>query len=243
MDRHVLARRTAEIAHGLAEGASVVSDLRALLDDAVGVDLVTFRALTVEGHQTARVLDHVAPTPGDDEDVPWQRLAPSHPYARWLEAAQPGTSRLTDLVDVDVLERIRAAGPVGHRYQASLLLQRRGVDVRVISVWRGHRDFTDEEVEVLEQVRRLVDAGFAMREAVLDVGAWAGPQPEPVLTPRQREVASLVATGYTNAQVGRRLGISPRTVRKHLADLFALAGVSSRTGLAAWWHQGGRNAI
>ena len=48
------------------------------------------------------------------------------------------------------------------------------------------------------------------------------------LTPRQRELLCLVAAGYTNAQIGTRLGISAGTVRKHLENIYARLDVSSR---------------
>lgn len=51
----------------------------------------------------------------------------------------------------------------------------------------------------------------------------------PALTPRQWDLMHLVAAGYTNAQIGRRLGLSEATVRKHLQNIFARLGVSSRT--------------
>jgi DNA-binding CsgD family transcriptional regulator len=49
------------------------------------------------------------------------------------------------------------------------------------------------------------------------------------LTPRQRELLGLVATGHTNAQIGRRLGLSEGTVRKHLENIYSRLQVSSRT--------------
>ena len=51
----------------------------------------------------------------------------------------------------------------------------------------------------------------------------------PELTQRQRELLHLVADGYTNAQIGRRLGLAEGTVRKHLENIFARLQVSSRT--------------
>ena len=41
------------------------------------------------------------------------------------------------------------------------------------------------------------------------------------LTPREEEVAELIADGASNKEVGRRLGISPRTVELHRAHLMA----------------------
>jgi DNA-binding CsgD family transcriptional regulator len=49
------------------------------------------------------------------------------------------------------------------------------------------------------------------------------------LTPRQRELLRLVAEGHTNVQIGRCLGLSEGTVRKHLENIFDRLDVSSRT--------------
>jgi DNA-binding CsgD family transcriptional regulator len=49
------------------------------------------------------------------------------------------------------------------------------------------------------------------------------------LTPRQMDLLRLVAGGYTNSQIGSRLGISEGTVRKHLENIYGRLQVSSRT--------------
>ncbi|UMG92747.1 LuxR C-terminal-related transcriptional regulator [Nocardioides sp. TF02-7] len=54
------------------------------------------------------------------------------------------------------------------------------------------------------------------------------------LSPREREVVALVATGASNRAVGERLGISERTVARHLANVYLKTGTSSRTGAVAW---------
>jgi DNA-binding NarL/FixJ family response regulator len=51
---------------------------------------------------------------------------------------------------------------------------------------------------------------------------------ESVLTEREREVLALLATGLTVQQVGRRLGISPRTVETHVTKLYRKLGVRGR---------------
>lgn len=53
------------------------------------------------------------------------------------------------------------------------------------------------------------------------------------LTPRQQAVADLVAEGRSNAAIAQDLGISEKTVEKHVSDLFVRLGVQSRAGIAA----------
>jgi DNA-binding NarL/FixJ family response regulator len=48
------------------------------------------------------------------------------------------------------------------------------------------------------------------------------------LTDREVEVLRLVARGATNRQVATRLGISVKTVGRHVESVYAKAGVSSR---------------
>jgi two-component system response regulator NreC len=59
----------------------------------------------------------------------------------------------------------------------------------------------------------------------------AGVDPYRVLTAREREVLALAAEGRTNAAVGAQLGISPRTVEVHRANLMRKLGLRSQTDL------------
>jgi DNA-binding CsgD family transcriptional regulator len=52
------------------------------------------------------------------------------------------------------------------------------------------------------------------------------------LTPREREVALLVADGLTNAELARRLYISPKTAAIHVSNILHKLGVPSRTEVA-----------
>ncbi|MEU7632967.1 AAA family ATPase [Nocardia sp. NPDC049220] len=52
------------------------------------------------------------------------------------------------------------------------------------------------------------------------------------LTERERTVADRVAQGYTNREIAAELFLSPKTVEKHLARVFAKLGVASRAGVA-----------
>ena len=54
------------------------------------------------------------------------------------------------------------------------------------------------------------------------------------LTPRELEVAELVAAGLTNPAIARRLYLSRPTVASHVAHILAKLDFSSRAQIAAW---------
>lgn len=59
------------------------------------------------------------------------------------------------------------------------------------------------------------------------------------LTDRQIDVARLAATGMQYKQIAVELGISERTVRSHITDIFERTGLHSNTMLVAWvWLMG-----
>ncbi|WP_186001629.1 AAA family ATPase [Streptomyces sp. IB201691-2A2] len=55
--------------------------------------------------------------------------------------------------------------------------------------------------------------------------------PGAALTPRERQIAHLAATGLTNRQIGEQMLLSPRTVGAHLYRVFPKLGISSRAAL------------
>lgn len=60
-----------------------------------------------------------------------------------------------------------------------------------------------------------------------------GHDPIEQLTPRELEIATLIAGGCCDKEVARRLGISCHTVGAHIARCFAKLGLHKRTELAA----------
>lgn len=57
------------------------------------------------------------------------------------------------------------------------------------------------------------------------------------MTRRELEVLRAIARGATNRQVAQQIFISEMTVRRHLANIYAKLGVSSRTAAVAWAYQ------
>lgn len=54
-----------------------------------------------------------------------------------------------------------------------------------------------------------------------------------MLSPREREVALLVARGLSNKEVARELGLCEGTVKLHVHSIFRKLGTKSRYGLIA----------
>jgi DNA-binding NarL/FixJ family response regulator len=54
------------------------------------------------------------------------------------------------------------------------------------------------------------------------------------LTPREREVTSLVALALSNRDIATRLVLSERTVESHVRSILAKTGRTSRTDLVRW---------
>jgi DNA-binding NarL/FixJ family response regulator len=69
-----------------------------------------------------------------------------------------------------------------------------------------------------------------------------GPDVMAELTPREREVLSLLAAGRSSAQIARELVISPRTLGTHVQHILSKLGVQNRTQAVAFAHRAGFGA-
>lgn len=94
--------------------------------------------------------------------------------------------------------------------------------------------------DVLMRAIRAVESGLFAVDTSLLTRALAAERrsPAPVdnlghLTERQREIVHWAALGMSNKQIGRRLGISPETVKSHLHQVFEREGISGRVALLA----------
>jgi predicted ATPase/DNA-binding CsgD family transcriptional regulator len=54
------------------------------------------------------------------------------------------------------------------------------------------------------------------------------------LTPREHEIVTLIARGLSNREIAGELVISPATAARHVANILAKLGYSSRTQVASW---------
>jgi len=59
------------------------------------------------------------------------------------------------------------------------------------------------------------------------------------LTPREREVLRLIASGRSNKEIAAQLGISERTVKTHISNIFSKLELTDRTQAALFVHNRG----
>ena len=98
---------------------------------------------------------------------------------------------------------------------------------------------TKEEVPeaIIEAVRGVArgEQGWVSRKVAAKMTAWMNedsPAKEKGLTPREVQVLKKVVAGKTNQEIGLDLGISEKTVEKHLEGVFSKLGVTSRVEAA-----------
>jgi DNA-binding NarL/FixJ family response regulator len=103
---------------------------------------------------------------------------------------------------------------------------------RAIEVLRGAERELDAcgATRMRDQARReLRKLGARSEVRGPATGAQAGLES---LTPREREIADLVADRLTNPQIAEKLFLSKKTVESHIRNLFVKLGVSSRVDIA-----------
>lgn len=93
---------------------------------------------------------------------------------------------------------------------------------------RAGRDFSDRELALLDAVRPPL-ARLFRRSGLLQRARGAAADPAAALTAREREVLDWVGAGKTDRDIADILGISHRTVHKHLQRSYTKLGVETRT--------------
>nr|BFE52771.1 hypothetical protein GCM10017745_61980 [Saccharothrix mutabilis subsp. capreolus] len=88
-------------------------------------------------------------------------------------------------------------------------------------------DRPERERREWDQARALLDAcepGLFDRAGT----TWAGTVPDHGLTEREHKVLTVLAQGLTAEAIARRMDISPRTVHRHLQNVYRKLGTTDR---------------
>lgn len=90
--------------------------------------------------------------------------------------------------------------------------------------------------DVVRGIRAAAAGGSPLdpRAARSLLEANAEPDPLAGVSPREREVLGLLLEGMPNKLIARRLGISEKTVKTHLTNVFRTIGVTDRVQAVLW---------
>jgi FixJ family two-component response regulator len=148
------------------------------------------------------------------------------PACMLLDVHIPGKSGL------DILRELH-----GEDYPAPIFMISGQGDIAmaVSAIKNGALDFIEKPFRGSEIVGRLDEAitAYARRQAedsALKVASLHFPGREP-LTRREREVLEQFAAGASNKEAGRQLGISPRTIEDHRANIMKKLGARNAADL------------
>lgn len=148
---------------------------------------------------------------------------------------------MPDLDGIEVTDRLRESVP-GTRVVVFTSFSDRERIVRALDAGAiGYLLKDAEPQEILAAIHAAArgESPLAPRAAAELLADRKTRPPTVELTARELEVLRLVVDGLANKQIARRLGISEKTVKGHLTNLFQRIGVSDRTQAALWAERAG----
>jgi len=199
--------------NGRSEGGNLVPEIL-LVDE----DLALSRELADE-----LSFDNIAVTPVADGSACLNSVAERIPAAIVLDISEPERSGL------DVLRSLKAA-----QCPSPIVVVSGSADVRtaVEAMKCGALDFFEKPLRMdslAECLRRAMRVGRQRSRA--DVTAMSPFPGWDVLTRRERDVLTQIASGASNKEAGRLLNISPRTVEVHRARIMQKLGARNAADL------------
>jgi DNA-binding NarL/FixJ family response regulator len=217
----------------------------ALVQRLIGSDAASYNEIEVS---TGAL--HVLVDPKDDEydklTLAFAMFIHEHPVIAYVEATRDGSARtISDFLSAPQFHRLALHGeffrPLGIEDQLSTTLQI-GSGRRILGIALNRSGgFTESERNLLDALRpHLVIAHENAARYSRALSRCAGDESFAAdsdtaldrLTDRQRDVLCALSRGSTNCQVAIELGISVRTVKKHLEHIFEQLQVQTRIGAA-----------
>ena len=156
---------------------------------------------------------------------------------------------LPSLSGIDVARRVTKRSPQTKVVVLSMQSNEEHVVAALRSGASAYVTKKSSGAEVLRAIRevlagrRYLSAPFASLASAASpegvAGQFSGSDPYETLTNREREVLHLAAEGHSNAEIGARLKISPRTVETHRAKATHKLGLRGQTDLVLYAVQRG----
>lgn len=233
--------------HGLLELDEFRSGLIGALARAVECDWVSINEF---GPGPEDVWTLVEPPIEDEVMAIFPRYAGQNPLLRHQTGNQMGAARrLCDVIGRAEFHRLElyteVYAPIGLEHQMAFSLPHAPPRHLGVALNRREREFSVGERELVNRARPFLIQGYSNAIAY-EAGRAGVDGLRPALTaaglsPRQADAVRLVALGRSNADIAAELGISVRTVHKHLQLAFAALDVEGRSQAAirAWEAVGG----
>ncbi len=89
---------------------------------------------------------------------------------------------------------------------------------------------SSSRTEIVDAIHGVMTGGQVMSNEIRHTIENFSAMPE--MSPRQIEILNLVAKGFSNKEIAKIVGISPETVKEHVANIFSRIGASSRAEAA-----------
>jgi DNA-binding NarL/FixJ family response regulator len=177
----------------------------------------------VERYLATRGIDVVGQAASGEAAI--EQLEATRPPVAVVDIAMPG---------IDGIELARRAARVSPGTAIVLYTAATERALLAEALDAGVRGFVRKTAPLPELVRAIeaVAAGQTYVDPVLTGDVAAGAD-EPQLTRREREVLRLLASGLRNEEIGKRLYLSPETVRAHIRKATQKLGAETRTEAVA----------
>ncbi|MGW2517967.1 LuxR C-terminal-related transcriptional regulator [Streptomyces sp. NPDC001617] len=162
--------------------------------------------------------------------------------------------RVSDADGIQAIRHISRPTVPGERRPRILVLTPTSSEAYASAALRaGAGGFLPQEAtpEELIAAVRVVAAGDAvitptLTRALIETVRQEQPVPRPTravdlgtLTGRERDILAAVASGWSNAEIGRRLSIAPTTVKSHVSHILAKIGARARVQAVVFAYESG----
>ena len=224
-----------------------IEDFRHVLLDALGVAVPSdWVAINELGPGPEMIMEIIKPPISPEALAVFVRYAEQNPLMEhYLRTRDGRARRISDLISSEELHSrelyTEFYGPLGLEFQMVFSLPGEPDRVLAVILSRRHQDFTDDERDLVETARPFLIQAYRnallYSEAVVAAPAPSRPRLEALralgLTQRQAEVLQLIAIGAGERDIAEQLGISRRTVNKHLELCYRALGIDRRARAAA----------
>lgn len=139
---------------------------------------------------------------------------------RWLPDAALLDVKMPGLTGIEVSKRLRTEAPGVVSVLITTFSEPAIVQAARDAGARGYLSKETPPDDLARQLREIVARPELNRMPTVSV---------PRLTPRENDVLPLLAQGYSNKEIARSLGVSPDTVKDHLARLYTKLDAGDRT--------------